>query len=392
MKDFQIAALPELIFGSGAVYCIAERLQRGGVDTAAVITGGSSLEKSGAWERISASLDKYGISYQRYTITGEPSPALVDSITESAKQDRVKGVVAIGGGSVIDAAKAVSAMIMESKGVRDYLEGVGTSKPSGRRVYLAAVPTTAGTGSEATKNAVISETGAQGFKKSLRHDSYIPDSAVLDPVLALGCPPGVTASSGLDAVTQLLESYVSVNANAFSDTLALEGLSKTGRSFQRAVSFGRDEQARGDMAFGAYLSGITLANAGLGVVHGAAGVLGGMRDIPHGLACGTLLAESTRLIIEKLKERGESGRYPLKKFARAGYALTGDEGTFDRERGWNLLIDQLFAWQELLERSRFSDYGFTAEQIEEAAVKTDVKQTPAELTKAEIASLLHSRL
>ncbi len=392
MKDFTISALPRLVFGSGAIYSLPKLLKEAGVTRTAVITGGGSLDASGWWKKIESSLNSEQIAFERYTVAGEPSPQVVDEITTDARKTGCRGVVGIGGGSVIDAAKAVSAMITEPAGVREYLEGVGTRKPSGTRVYLAAVPTTAGTGSEATKNAVISQTGQGGFKKSLRHDHYIPDLALLDPMLSLDCPPAVTAASGLDAVTQLLESYVSVQANAFTDALALEGLSKTGRSLNRAVNQGRDEQARGDMAFGAYLSGITLANAGLGVVHGVAGVLGGMVDIPHGIACGTLLAESTRMIIDALKDRGDSGRYALKKFARAGYALTGEEGPFDRERGWKLLTDQLFAWQDLLEKGSLSLYGVTAESAREAAVKADNKQAPVSLNTQEITELLMKRL
>ncbi len=392
MKDFRIASLPELVFGSGAVYILPEILTGKGIDRVIMITGGKSLDASGNWKKTADSFRKAGIVFERHTVTGEPSPDVVDEITREARSFKALGIIGIGGGSVIDAAKAVAAMAEEPLGVREYLEGVGTSRPSGKRLFLAAVPTTAGTGSEATKNAVISETGPGGFKKSLRHDAYVPDAAVLDPMLALDCPAQVSAASGLDAVTQLLESYVSVNANAFTDTLALEGLVKAGRSLERVILTGRDEMARGDMAYAAYLSGVALANAGLGVVHGAAGVLGGMKDIPHGTACGTLLYESTRMIIGKLAEGGNNSRYFSKKFSRAGYALSGRDDAFDYQEGMDLLLDQLARWQELLDDGRLSSYGFTAEDLKDVSYKTDIKQTPVKLEPHEVEALLLSRL
>ncbi len=393
MKDFRIASLPELVFGMGAVYSLGERLAENGMNRITVITGGKSLDESGAWERIAQSLDRSSISYERLTVTGEPSPALVDQHAEAAAAAEVQGIIGIGGGSAIDTAKAVSAMVLEPEGVRNYLEGVGTAKPSGKRLYLAAVPTTAGTGSEATKNAVISEVGEKGFKKSLRHDRYIPDLAVLDPLLALPCPPSVTAASGLDAVTQLLESYVSAHANAFTDALALDGLAKAGRGFKRAVQAGRDEEARGDMAYAACLSGITLSHAGLGVVHGAAGVLGSICPIPHGTACGTLLAESTKLIIEKLEASSSPAhREAYRKYAQAGYALTGDPGAFELKRGTRLLLDQLFSWQELLSDARLAHYDLDTSVLHHAAYKTDVKNTPVQIDPQEIEALFIGRL
>ena len=392
MKDFHIAPLPELVFGSGALHALPKLLERRGITRIIAVTGGASLDESGAWEKLSASMERSGIAWERCRAVSEPSPSLVDSIAEEARAFSAQGICGIGGGSVIDAAKAAAAMAEEQGSVREYLEGVGTRQPSGRRLFLSALPTTAGTGSEATKNAVISETGENGFKKSLRHDRYVPDAAVLDPLLALGCPPGVTAASGLDAVTQLLESYISVNANAFTDTLALEGLAKAGRSFLQSVRSGRDEMARGDMAYAAYLSGITLANAGLGVVHGAAGVLGGLSDIPHGTVCGTLLYESTRMIIKKLEGGGERARYTRKKLARAGYALTGTEEAFDYQRGMDLLLQQLAQWQDLLEYGKLSSYGISRESLGEISRKVDSKQSPVSFDPSEIEQMLASRL
>jgi len=218
-----------------------------------------------------------GLSLRRYPVSGEPSPEVVDRIAASLEADVV---VAIGGGSAIDAGKAVAAMAEEGGSIVDYLEEVGTKPPTGRRRFLVAVPTTAGTGSEATANAVISRVGASGFKKSLRHEGYIPDIALIDPELALDCPPAVTAASGLDAITQLLEGFVSTGGNPLTDALGRSGLATAGRSFSRAVHEG-DLIARSAMAYAAYLSGVILAIAGLGIVHGIASPLGGAYPVPH---------------------------------------------------------------------------------------------------------------
>ena len=180
-------------------------------------------------------------------------------------------------------------MLPLSDGIINYLEGVELNPP-GSTVSFIAVPTTAGTGSEATKNAVISSIGESGFKKSLRHDNFIPDIAVIDPQLMLSCPETLTAACGLDAIAQLLESYVSSKSNPITDALAFDALTKAIPAFEVAVKDGhKNLEARASMAYGALISGITLANAGLGIVHGFASPIGGFFDIPHGVVCGTLL-------------------------------------------------------------------------------------------------------
>ncbi len=223
-------------------------------------------------------------------------------------------------------------MIAESRAagspvsVIDYLEGVGTRTPSGSRIGLAAVPTTSGTGSEATKNAVISRLGEQGFKKSLRHDRYVPDLAILDGSLITSCPASVTAASGLDAVTQLLEAYVSTASSAFTDMIAIEGLTLAAGVLESLVcgTLSDDPEARTVMAYAAYLSGVALANANLGVVHGAASALGGRRPIAHGVVCGTLLHASQKAIIHHLAlDESREAEAALHKYSQAGYALAG---------------------------------------------------------------------
>ena len=180
----------------------------------------------------------------------------------------------------MDAGKAISAMLTQEGSVKDYLEGVGHKHPSGNKVPFFAVPTTSGTGSEATKNAVLSEIGPNGYKKSLRHDHFVPDLAIVDPDLTLSCPPGLTAYSGMDAFTQLLEAYVSTKAHPFTDALCEKALELLSGSLLQAYQDGENIEAREAMSYAAWTSGIVLAQVGLGVVHGFASAVGGMFDNP----------------------------------------------------------------------------------------------------------------
>ncbi len=380
----------QLVCASQGVLQLPGMLGSMGIQRAALLTGGSSLDRSGWRARIEEAFRDASIACQIHQVKGEPSVELVDDITREAKEFHVQAVTAVGGGSVIDAAKAVSAMVCEPLGVERYLEGVGDRKPSGKRVHFSAVPTTAGTGSESSFNAVISRIGS--FKKSLRHEAYTPDIAVLDPQLSLTCPPSVTAASGLDAVTQLLESYVSVRAHPITDALALQGLCLAGSAFDKAVRDEPDEDFRAQMLLAAYLSGITLSNAGLGAVHGVAGVLGGMQDIPHNIVCGTLLFEITAASIRKLESSGYRDGETYRKYARAGCALAGSSDTCTAEDGIPMLLNTLSRWQEQLVRPRLSEYGFTKEKLKRAAAASDCKQAPVILDAGELEAVLLSRL
>ncbi len=196
------------------------------------------------------------------TLYAIPVVGLVDEVVSRHRRDTPDWVLAIGGGSAVDAGKAISAMLPQSGSVKDFLEGREVRKHDGRKLPFIAVPTSSGTGSEATKNAVLSEVGENGFKSSLRHDNFMPDIAVIDPELMRSCPPGVTAACGLDALTQLLESWVSSKASPITDALALSGLEHVAAGFLRACEDGENDlEARGHMAYAALLSGLTLAKS-----------------------------------------------------------------------------------------------------------------------------------
>jgi alcohol dehydrogenase class IV len=397
METFYIPPLPELYFGAGSIHHLQSAISKHGIKKIVLITGNSFLGTV-AWPRLTSGLADAGVEMLDFSRSGEPTPEFVNGVTRDLQDFKPDAVLSVGGGSVIDAGKAVSAMYPINGSIEEYLEGVGSKNPEGRKIPFIAVPTTAGTGSEATKNAVISSIGDGGFKKSLRHDNYVPDVAIIDPELALSCSPSVTAASGLDAITQLLEAYVSTKANPFTDALALDGLSYAGQVFLRAVHEGdSDLEARTGMAYAAYLSGICLANAGLGVVHGIASPAGAITHIPHGVVCGTLLSESVSYTIERLQAEGAEENQPaLNKYSKAGYALSGSSsrisGSDGPDVGLSLCVSVLRKLTDDSGIAPLGSYGYTAETVHLVSRLSGLKNHPFKLTADQIEEIMLKRL
>lgn len=391
MPRFRFTRCPHIIFGSGSFGDLPD-LAGGFGARVLVLTGAHSLQETGGLDVLKEGLDRRSIDFLHLPVKGEPSPQLVDDAALEFRGSGIDLVVAVGGGSVIDAGKAISAMLLEGGSVMDYLEGIGTGEQhSGTKVPFIAVPTTAGTGSEATKNAVLSRVGPDGFKKSLRHDNFVPDVAVIDPELALFCPSDITAACGMDALTQLLESYVSTGASPMTDALALSGLEHVRDSLVPASSSGADDiEVRAGMAYASLLSGITLANAGLGVIHGFAAAIGGLFPAPHGVVCGTLLGEATRANIEwLLKERGAEDE-SLKKYAKAGAILAGRE-TGDIAGDCDLLMETIDEWTRVLNLPLLGEYGIGTSDIDGILEETGMKGNPATLGEEKMRAVLESR-
>ncbi|MEM7795236.1 MAG: iron-containing alcohol dehydrogenase, partial [Cyanobacteria bacterium P01_C01_bin.118] len=222
--DFSFAKVPPIYFGAGKRQLIPSWLKERGLSRLLLVIGGKSLQKTGKLVQIEASLQQVGLTYEIVSCQGEPTPSFIDNICKTYRSEGIQAVVGIGGGSVVDAGKAISAMLPHTNSIMDHLEGVGKGiAHSGEKVTYLAVPTTSGTGSEVTKNAVISEVGDQGFKKSIRHENLIPDGVIVDSELLVTCPAHVTAACGLDAFTQLLEPYLSPTASPLTDALAWSG-------------------------------------------------------------------------------------------------------------------------------------------------------------------------
>jgi len=278
---FNIARLPHILFGEGRVMDIPTQVAAFG-KRVLIITGAQSFRATAHWQTLQQGLRDQAVTWETFTVQGEPSPDMVDEAVRDYRGIEI--VLGIGGGSVLDAAKAIAGLLPHGNSVMDHLEGVGKGIAyQGPSTPFIAVPTTAGTGSEATKNAVLSRQDTEtGFKKSFRHDCLVPQVAIVDPNLLASCPPDLLAANGMDAFTQLLESYLSTNANPLTDALALSGMT----AFRDGFFAGE----RSQLAYAALLSGITLAQTGLGSVHGLASPLGAFFPCPHGVVCGTLLA------------------------------------------------------------------------------------------------------
>ncbi|MFO7620388.1 MAG: iron-containing alcohol dehydrogenase [Bacteroidales bacterium] len=389
VKPFSFARLPVIWFGRGRFGMLSGLVKKTG-RRVLIVTGRSSFAESVFGKQLFRELTREKVGIYHVVVPGEPSPDLVDNAVREFMEERIDLVVAVGGGSVIDAGKAISAMLPLRESVKDYLEGVGTKEHPGTKVMFIAVPTTSGTGSEATKNAVISETGIRGFKKSLRHDNLVPDVALVDPELTLSCPRDITAASGMDCFTQLTEAYLSVKANEYTDALALEGLKAVRSSLERSVADGRDIEARTGMSFAALTSGICLANAGLGVVHGFASSIGGMFDIPHGIVCGTLMASANEIIVRELRRTGNNTT-AINKYLRLGKLFLEEERRSD-----DFYIDGFIDYlQRLTSESllpRLAEYGLKEKDIETICRSTENKNNPVKLTPENLAEIISSRL
>lgn len=328
-------------------------------------------------------------------IAGEPSPQLIDEAVSNHRTQQIDVVVGIGGGSALDAAKAIAGLLKPGNSVMDHLEGVGPELPyQGPTTPFIAVPTTAGTGSEATKNAVLSVHGANGFKKSFRDEKLVAEIALVDPDLLTSCTAPVIAANGMDAFTQLLESYVSSKANRLTDALAWSGMKAVRDSlldWYREGATASDAQA--GVAYAALLSGITLAQVGLGSVHGLASPLGAFFPIPHGVVCGTLVAESTAMNIGALQAR-EPNSKTLLKYAQAGRMLAKDVHLSDDE-ALTRLTETLHAWTSAMQLPRLSAYGIKLSDIPVIVANSrgsSMKTNPIVLTDDEIGEILTRRI
>jgi alcohol dehydrogenase class IV len=393
--SFSVGRLPRIVFGAGRVAELPQIAAPFG-RRALLVTGGRSLRASLAWPRLLDGLHAAGVDFELASIESEPSPELVDRLVSAFHGKGIDVVVAIGGGSTIDAAKAIAGLLPNGNKVMDHLEGVGRNIPyHGPATPLIAVPTTAGTGSEATKNAVLSVHGKDGFKKSFRGDALVAQVALVDPELLVSCPPDLIAANGMDAFTQLLESLVSLRANPFTDALALSGIEAVRDGFFATWRGGSNvaaQQGRARMAYASLLSGITLAQAGLGSVHGLAAPLGAYFPIPHGVVCGTLVAVASEVNIRALQRNGVTPA--LKKYARVGRMLAETGGHTDAE-ALDALVDTLRDWTEKLRLPSLAHYGVGVADIPRivaGARGTSMQTNPSPLSDAEVGEIVRARL
>lgn len=388
INSFQFSPLPEIIFGKGKRSELPAAAKAIG-DHVLLLTGSSSIHNSGHGREIIQGLEKASLQVSHEVIGHEPSPSMVDQVAGRYRGGNVQVVVAVGGGSVMDAGKAVSAMIPVDGSIRQYLEGLGDREHPGTKIPFIALPTTSGTGSEMTKNAVISEVGEHGFKRSLRHDNFIPELAIIDPEMMLSCPARLTATSGMDAFTQLLESYVSTRSNPMTDALALQGLKQIKRYLLRAYLEGEQNlEARSGMALAAMFSGIALAHAGLGLVHGFASPLGGFYDIPHGVVCGSLMAPVFSHTIDNLLDQPD---HPAMQKLIIVSKVFADFKYKKEIEYLQAFKEKLIHITNLLEIPRLSEFGFKEDSIPRIVENTSHKFHPVKLSADQMSDVLRSR-
>jgi alcohol dehydrogenase class IV len=389
VKPFQFSRLPRIFFKNGLLSELPDMISKFGNDIV-LVCGKNSFVGSLPAGKLFERLKLRSVKCRIITVPGEPSPELIDNEVERFRNEHIDLIVAVGGGSVLDAGKALSAMMYRSESVVEFLEGVGHKDHPGTKLPFIAIPTTSGTGSEATKNAVLSRIGKNGFKRSLRHDNFVPDIALIDPELTYHCPKAITAASGMDCFTQLTESYLSDKSGLYTDALAVEGLRAIKSSLKRSVMNGNDSVARAGMSFAALTSGICLANAGLGAVHGFASSVGGMYDLPHGLICGSLMSKANQVNVRELRKAGNNP-LALKKYANLGEIFLQETGRTD-DFYIDGFIDYLYEITEELQLTGLKNLTLDENEIESVCLKTDVKSNPVSLTLENLKEILNSSI
>jgi len=361
---FEFATANQILFGAGKLAEVESAVQA--IGRRALVVTGKSVE------RAQPLLDLLtNIECVTHAIPGEPKIADVQSGVDAAAGCEV--IVAMGGGSAIDAGKAIAALCSNPGDPFDYLEVIGKGKPLvNAPLPFIAIPTTAGTGAEVTRNAVLASPEHK-VKVSLRHPLMLPQLAIVDPELTYGLPQGITATTGMDALTQLIEPFTCRRANPFTDAICREAIPRAARALRRA--FAGEEAAREDMAYASLSGGLALANSGLGAVHGFAAPIGGMFDAPHGAVCAALLPHSFAI----------NARHAPKRFGEVAKMLGTDDGaTWLHELASDLQIPGL------------ATYGITEDDfpaiIDKAKHASSMKANPVELTDDELEEILQASL
>lgn len=392
--NFEFATATRIVFGAGVLREVGARAKEFG-HRALVVTGRDTHRA----EPLLAALRHDGVTGLTFSVFGEPEIETIEQGIKQARNQRCEMVIGFGGGSALDAGKAIAAMLANNGELLDYLEVIGRGKTITRpSAPFIAIPTTAGTGSEVTRNAVLAS-AQHHVKVSLRSPLMLPKVALVDPELTYDLPPAITASTGLDALTQLIEPYVSCRANAMTDALCLEGIRRAARSLKIAYHAAANKNsepdvpsraAREDMSVASLFGGLALANAGLGAVHGFAGPIGGMFPAPHGAVCAALLPHVMETNIRALRER-ESESQSLSRYKEVARLLTNLANPKEEDGiAWvrNAVVE--------LHIPPLSTYGIgpkhTATLVEKATNASSMKANPIALTANELSATLERAL
>jgi alcohol dehydrogenase class IV len=379
--DFEFLTAQKIIFGRGALsklplLCLplGERF---------MIVAGSAVKRTGAVDALADGLMSEDAECLIYPCaSGEPTVESVDAAIKAGQQAGVNAVIGIGGGSALDTAKAAAAVIPNGGSIRDYLEGVGNKKLKVGPLPFVAVPATAGTGTEVTKNAVVMSR-EEHFKKSIRDDRMIARIALVDPELTVSVPQDITAASGMDAICQLIESYTAKRANDFCDAMALYHTPRAMKALRRAFDNGNDIEARETMSLASMVSGMCLANAGLGAAHGIGAGLGALLGVRHGVACGMLLPHVMRYNLA----------HGCVKYAELGRTITGQPLPDDRDAALAAAdaVEALCTYLKL--PARLGELGVTPEgapALAKASMGSSMSKNPVDISLEQCEALIRS--
>ena len=387
MKAFEFATASRIVFGDG----VSEQLPKLAAASPfssplLIVTGSQPARHTHIW----SALEQAGFTLTFFAVKGEPTTLDVIAGVELAREVGCQTVMGLGGGSVLDAGKAIAALLTNGGEPLDYLEVIGRGRPLARpSAPYIAVPTTAGTGAEVTRNAVLASPEHQ-LKVSLRSPFMLPALAVVDPLLTHSAPPDVTASTGMDALTQLIEPFVSSKANPLTDALCRAGIPQAAGALRRVYADGSNAAARSAMAFASLNGGLALANAGLGAVHGFAGPIGGLFPAPHGAICARLLplvmAANVRALQQRAPEHPSLSRYEaVAQMVTGNAAATIADGlTWVETLCADLAIPPLSHWQ-----MREADLPLVVAQAQNAS---SMKANPIPLTEDELYQILSQAL
>jgi alcohol dehydrogenase class IV len=382
---FEFATAGRILFGPGTLKQVGKIAAELG--HRALVTTGWPVEQM---EVLTGLLNAAGVQASYLPVTGEPTTDLVQAGAERARIEGCEFLIGFGGGSAIDTAKAIAALLSNGGVPLDYLEVIGKGKPITQpSAPWIAIPTTAGTGAEVTRNAVLAS-HEHRVKVSLRSPYMLPRVALVDPELTLSLPPAVTASTGMDALAQVIEPFVSIKASPMTDGWCREGIRRAARSLRRAYEHGDDASAREDMALASLMGGLALANAGLGAVHGYAGPVGGMFPAPHGAVCAVLLPPVMSINVQALRERQPESE-ALRRYDEVAQILTNrPSATAQDGVTW---VKELCA---ALHIPPLGSYGITAadlpDLVEKSAVASSMQANPIKLTHEEMYACLQAAL
>lgn len=381
--QFEFATAARILFGPGSLKRVPEIAKEFG--TRALVVTGRNINRS---ETLVAGLQNAGIESKTHSMPGEPTLDTVRSGVREARDCDL--VIGFGGGSAMDSAKAIAALALNSGEPLDYLEVIGKGRLlENPPLPVIAIPTTAGTGAEVTRNAVLGSLEHR-VKASLRSPLMLPKAAVIDPDLTLDLPPDITASTGLDTLTQLIEPYVSSRASAFTDMFCREGWKFVRESLSNVFRNGQDRIGRERMCFASLLSGLALANAGLGVVHGFASPLGGILGAPHGQLCAAVLPHGISVNIQALRERSPE-HVALHRYREIACILTGNsEAKAEDAAAWTQALCRELAIPSLAAHGLRSDQ--IPNLVEQASRANSMKANPISLTTGELTEVAHRAL